>query len=109
MAQEYIAMKENNQNGTIALSKSCFETIAKIAIEEEEMLQVASKNGIFKDALTCKILNNQLTLQLNVKVKYSANVNDACARVQGKIFENIEHMCGYQVDVIDIRVVGFIF
>ena len=32
MAQEYIALKENNNDGIIALSKSAFQTIAKIAV-----------------------------------------------------------------------------
>ena len=33
MAQEYIALKENNNDGIIALSKSAFQTNAKIVIE----------------------------------------------------------------------------
>ena len=34
MAQEYIALKERNNAGVIALSKSAFQTIAKIVVEE---------------------------------------------------------------------------
>ena len=78
-------------------------------IDEEENLKLAAGSKPFKYPLSCKIVNDQLILNLDVKVKYSVNVNDTCSKVQGKIFENIEHMTGYTPDVIDIRVVGFIF
>lgn len=109
MAQEYIALKESNNTGIIALSKSAFQTIAKIVLEEDENLKPAESSTPFKYPITCKILNDQLILTIDVKVKYSVHVNDACSKVQSKIFENIEHMTGYTPDVIDIRVVGFIF
>lgn len=109
MAQEYIALKERNNTGIIALSKSAFQTIAKIVIEEDENLKLAESSTPFKYPISCKIANDQLILSVDVKVKYSANVNDACNKVQRKIFENIEHMTGYTPDVIDIRVVGFMF
>ena len=62
-----------------------------------------------KYPLVCKIANDQLILTMDVKVKYSVNVNDVCSKLQGKIFENIEHMTGFQPDQIDIRVSGFMF
>ena len=103
MAQEYIALKENNDVGVIALSTAAFQAIAKNVIDEEENLKLAAGSKPFKYPLSCKIVNDQLILNLDV------NVNDTCSKVQGKIFENIEHMTGYTPDVIDIRVVGFIF
>lgn len=109
MAQEYIALKEKNNLGIIALSKSAFQTIAKIVIEEDESLQLAETSTPFKYPMSCKIQNDQLILTIDVKVKYSVNVNETCNKVQSKIFENIEHMTEYTPDVIDIRVVGFIF
>ena len=109
MAQEYIALKENNNDGIIALSKSAFQTIAKIVIEEDENLKLAETSTPFKYPLVCKIANDQLILTMDVKVKYSVNVNDVCSKLQGKIFENIEPLTGFQPDQIDIRVSGFMF
>lgn len=109
MAQEYIAAKQKNNIGIIALSKSVFQTIAQIAVEEEENLMLGEGNSLFKYAATCKIQEDQLVISLDVKIKYNTNVNDACARLQNKLYETIEHMSGYAPDIIDIHVVGFYF
>ncbi len=109
MAQEYIALKENNNDGMIALSKSSFATIANIVIEEDENVKLTEMSTPFKYPLVCKITDDKLILMMDVKVKYSVNVNDACTKLQGKIFENIEHMTGFKPDQIDIRVSGFMF
>ena len=93
----------------IALSTSAFSTIAKIVVEEDENLKLAKPSSPLKYPLNCKIVDDQLILSVDVKVKYNVNVQDVCSKVQSKIFENIEHMTGYKPDVIDIRVSGFSF
>lgn len=109
MAQEYVALKEQTNDGMIAISKSAFETIARNVIDEEDKIKLADGNSLIKKALVAKIVDDQLVLSAEVKVKYNANVNDVCSKVQAKIFENIEHMTGTTPDVIDIRVTGFLF
>ena len=109
MAQEYVALKEQNSDGMIAISRSAFETIAKNVIDEEDKIKLADSNSLIKKALSAKIVNEQLVINVEVRVKYNVNVNDVCSKVQAKIFENIEHMTGYTPDVIDIRVTGFLF
>lgn len=109
MAQEYIALKEQNNDGMIAISKTAFETIARNVIDEEDKLKLSEGNALMKKALSAKVVEDQLILTIDVKVKYNVNVNDVCSKVQGRIFENIEHMTGYTPDVIDIRVTGFLF
>lgn len=51
MAQEYIALKERNNAGVIALSKSAFQTIAKIVVEEDENIRLADSATPFKLSL----------------------------------------------------------
>lgn len=109
MAQEYIAVKQKHELGLIALSKSVFETIAQIVVEEDESLMLNDPVNPFKDSLNCKIQNDQLILSVDVKVKYDVNVKAACAKLQDKIYENIAHMTDYTPDVIDVKVVGFVF
>lgn len=60
MAQEYIALKERNNAGVIALSKSAFQTIAKIVVEEDENIALAESAAPFKYPISCKIVNDQL-------------------------------------------------
>ena len=108
MAQEYIALKQRNKIGVIAINKSVFQTIAKIAVEEDEHV-VLQDSSPFKYPINCKVVDDQLVLTLEIKVDYKVNVNETCSRLQTKIYESIEHMSDYRPDVIDIRVVGFIF
>jgi len=109
MAQEYIAVKQKHELGLIALSKSVFETIAQIAVEEADGLTLADPFNPFKNSISCKIQNDQLIITVDVKVKYDVNVKEACAKLQNTIHDNIAHMSDYTPDVIDIRVGGFVF
>lgn len=109
MAQEYVGLRQKNALGQIALSKSVFQTIAKIVIDEDKKIELAENNTPFKYALGCKVQNDQLVITADVKVDYNANVQDACNNLQLKIYENIQHMTDYTPDIIDIRVVGFVF
>lgn len=108
MAQEYVSVNQSSHLGLIALSKSVFQTIAAIAVEEEESVMLASASA-FKESVTCKVQGDQMVLTLDVKVNYNANVNDVCAKLQKKLYEATEHMTGYAPDVIDMKVVGFFF
>lgn len=108
MAQEYIAIKQKNDIGMIALSKSVFQTIAAIAIEEDENV-VLGEMSPFKYPLSCKIQNDKLLINLDIKVKYNVNVNEVCSRLQNRIYDSITHMSDYTPDVIDIKVNGFVF
>ena len=38
-----------------------------------------------KKAIQCKIANNRLNVAVEVKVKYGANVNQVCEKLQEKI------------------------
>ena len=108
MAQEYIALQQKNEIGLIALSKSVFQTIAAIAVEEEDNISLADSTPFYYP-LSCKIKNDQLILSLDIKVKYNVNTNEVCSRLQNKIYESISHMTDYIPDIIDVHVLGFIF
>lgn len=108
MAQEYVLSKEKSELGNIAINKKVFELIAQIEVEEEAP-NVLPDNSRFKNAVNCKITKDQLILTLDLKVAYSKNVNDICAKLQNRIIDSIKHMSGYDVDQVDIKVTGFIF
>ncbi|MGL5978099.1 MAG: Asp23/Gls24 family envelope stress response protein [Erysipelotrichaceae bacterium] len=108
MAREYIELTPRNTIGVITLTTSSFQTIAQNVIEEEENVQLGDLTR-FKYPLSCKIVDDQLVINIDLKVKYGVNVSEACASLQAKIYDSINHMCDYTPDIIDIKVVGFIF
>ncbi len=109
MAQEYIQIKEKEEEtGLIALSKGVFETISQISIDEEENVCLVD-NTALKKAVQCKIANNKLNVSVEVKVKYGANVNETCERLQERIASNISQMTNLKCNLVDVKVVGFIF
>ena len=108
MAQEYICIKKTNDYGQIAINKKVFESIARIEIGEEET-QLQPDSARFKNAVNCRISKDALVLNVDIKVNYQLNVNEICSRLQNKIYHSILHMTGVQMDLIDIKVTGFIF
>lgn len=108
MAREYIELTPKNNIGVIALTTSTFQTIAQNVIEEDEHVALGEITR-FKYPLSCKIVDDQLVIYIDLKVKYGVNVAEACQQVQAKIYDSISHMCDYTPDIIDIKVVGFIF
>lgn len=109
MAQDYIVIGSQKELGVVALNKSVFTTIAKIAVDEEDSIVLSENAGLFKYPISCKLVDNKMVLTIEVKVKYTVNVSDACSKLQKKIFESISHMSEYTPEKIDIRVVGFVF
>ena len=101
MAQEYISVKTQNEIGVVALNKSVFTTIAKIAVDEDDAIVLNESSNLFKYSIGCKLIDGKMVLTIEV--------SDVCSKRQKKIFESISHMSDYTPDKIDIRVVGFIF
>lgn len=109
MAQEYILIKEKEEEtGLIALTKGVFETISQISIEEEENVSLVD-NTALKKSIQCKITGNKLNVAVEIKVKYGANVNESCEKLQERIASNIYQMTNLKCNLVDVKVVGFIF
>ncbi len=106
MAQEYIIMKEKCDIGMIALSKSVFDTITEISIDDVESV-VKCNQKQFNKPIQSKIVSNRLQISVDIKMKYGANVSSVCEIFQNKIFQNVYQMTGLKCDDIRINVVGF--
>ena len=108
MAQEYICIKTSNEVGQIAINKKVLESIARIEIEEEHKSLLPDSTR-FKNAVHCKLSNDSIVLTVDIKVSYQLKVNEICSRLQDKIYNSILHMTGVKMDLIDIKVTGFMF
>lgn len=109
MAKEFIQLNFQDKLGTVNLNKNVFSSIARNVIEDMENVQIVESSSPFRGGIQTKIEDNQLKLQVPVKIQYNANVTDVCANLQDKIFESISYMTDYKPESIEIEVVGFIF
>lgn len=106
MAQEYILTNEDSDIGEIALSKNVFELIADITLGDvDNVVRIPSTK--FTKTISCKIVNNQLHIGADVRIKYGANVNATCEILQNRIYQNILDMTNMRCGNVDIHVVGF--
>ena len=109
MAQEYIQIKDEQEGtGLIALSKGVFETIAQISVDDVDQA-FAIEPTTLKKPIQCKIANNRLNVIAEIKVKYGANVNEVCELLQERIYSNILQMTSLKCNLVDVKVVGFVF
>ena len=107
MSQEYIVIKEKNeQSGLIALSKSVFESIAKISVEEVEGCALVDHA---KKAVVSRVQNNRLHISVEAKVKYGVNVNRTCEEIQDRVTQSIQLMTNLKCGSVDVKISGFIF
>lgn len=106
IAQDFITISKTHDLGDIHLKKDVFNSIAVYACQEETR---ALLDGRARQRVESKIIDNQLTLSLEVKVQYGQNVNEVSESLQNKIVQMIEHMTGFRCLAVEVRVVGFYF
>ena len=76
MAQEYILINNDKENGMITLSKGVFDAIMLISIEDEENV-FPVESGALRKSSNCKIVNNELIVNVDVKLKHVKIYNNA--------------------------------
>ena len=107
MAQDYVMLKESSRNGTIAINKIVFHSIALISLQEVQ--NVVPAEGYMAKPVTVKIDKNRLNVEANIKVKYGENAAVASGQVQNRIYENILFMTGYKPASVTVNVQNFEF
>lgn len=106
MAQDYVVLSENNENGMIAINKSVFRSIAEISIDDiQNAIRITETR--FTKPMSVKIENNRLIINTDIRIQFGANVNQTCELVQNKIYENILFMTGYKASEVTVNVTGF--
>ena len=106
MAQDYVILNDNSENGLIAINKSVFQSIVEISVDDLENTVRVSETR-FNRPLQVKIEKNKLFVETDIKVKYGANVAATCELLQNKIYENIQFMTGFKASDVTVHVIGF--
>jgi len=104
---DYVVLKEKSSSGMIAINKSVFQVIAEITLQDIENIVIPEQMSFQRKPVSVKIENNTLKVEADVRLKYGANVTDACGLAQSKIYENITFMTGYKPGSVKVNVIGF--
>ncbi len=109
MATEYIVSKNReNKYGIIGLSTAVFVLIAENSIEELPDVVVAPGNGLKKN-VTCKVINSNIVINMNVLVDRSCNINDISSVVQQRVHDSIVQMTEFKDVIVNVNVLGFYY
>jgi len=102
---EYINIDNKENRGDVALSTQVLKDIAAIALARCEDAYPAKKES---DSIVCKYVKDELSLALNLKLKYGCAVTDVCSKLQEKIHDDILQMTGIDDYKITLDIVGFV-
>ena len=102
---EYIRIDKESPKGTAALSSDVFKNIVQIEVSRNEDVIPAKKEN---DYVTSKLADQQLTLNLLLKLRLGCNVAEVCGNLQDKIHEDILWMTGVDCKDINLDIVGFV-
>lgn len=107
MAQKYIQLNNEGEGlGLIAINKSVVYAITELSIDEIENAVRIPKTR-FNKPLTIKTNDNKLDIEVDVKLKYLAEVEQTCELIQNKIYENVYNMTGFRANDVKVNVIGF--
>lgn len=100
---DYIYISSDNDKA--ALRGDVFNNIAQIIINNLEDVFLAKKTT---EAITCKINNDSIDLNLIIKLRLGCNVNSVCSLLQKKVYDDIYVMTGLKCQNIHLDIVGFV-
>ncbi len=111
---KYVQYEENTSLGKVGLSLQVFGLIAKVTTEETKDVSLnmpASQklSNLGKGPIICELKDKNLTIQVEVKIKYGKNVNKTTRNLQAKIAKAISDMTDIKVSCVNIKIVGVDF
>ncbi|MBF0484811.1 MAG: Asp23/Gls24 family envelope stress response protein [Candidatus Omnitrophica bacterium] len=110
-------MEENNKEiGTVQVDKNVLAQVIRLAVAKIDGARLYQSTGLslyfknlvdkFKaEGITIRVdPPNNLSLKVNLEVRYGLNVNDTAKQVQNQIKEDILKLITINIKSIDIRV-----
>lgn len=109
MAQnEYYTFHQGHINGKILMNVHVFDEITKKTIEKMKDVSLDTSKGIqipgTKSVVSCSIDDNEVFINIHVRLKYGVNVSKITKEIQQKISNEIKEMTSVEVKHIDIKV-----
>ena len=104
---EYItARNQKNNIGIIGLSAKVFETITVQALEDNANVRIVKGLGL-KNAISCKVVDGRLNVNLDILVKNGNNINQLCDKVQKSVSSAITQLTDISNLAVNINIKGF--
>lgn len=107
----------NDNKGEIKVSSDVISVISGMAVKEIEGVAsliedpdspVYSKKMLSR-GISVDMKNEEMTVSLNIIVKYGFQINEVAREVQLKVKEALENMLGFRVKTVNVVVAGVDF
>lgn len=109
MSTNYIIIKnESENNGLIALEQNVFIELIKNTLIDHEYTNLADAS-LYKKNINLTYENEQLTVDIDLRVKFGKRVIRVIEDIQKKISEALLLKTNIKSVKVNIGVVGFIF
>ncbi len=108
----------NVNAGNVKISEEVIATISQIAVSEidgiigtggsfaGEIKQILSKKTMTGKGVKVQIEENDVTIDINVIVKYGTKIPEAAWEIQESVKKNVESMTGLSVSKVNVHVTG---
>lgn len=105
---EYYTFNRGSVNGKILMNVKVFDEITKKTVSEMKNVSLDTSKGFqipgTKAVVACSIKENEVFVNIHVRLKYGVNVSKITKEIQDKISASIRQMTGVTVKQIDIEV-----
>jgi uncharacterized alkaline shock family protein YloU len=103
MPSSYYMLDNFNQNGATGISLSSFESIATIAADSLENVEVKKSKkewSLNKPVAATVRKDGRVELSLEVTMKKGAKIDETCRKIQEEVANAVQMMC----DTVPVRV-----
>lgn len=108
MAQSYYTYDQGRVNGQIAMNVYVFDVIVKETVSKMESVSLDLSKGFTlpgtKSRVLCSIKNNEIFVEIHVRIKYGVKVSIITKQIQENIQSSIKELTGIDVKHIDVIV-----
>lgn len=105
---EYYTFDQGRVNGKILMNLHVFDEITKKTVSEMRNVSLDTSKGIqipgTKAVVSCSIKENEVYVNIHVRLKYGVNVSKMTKEIQEKIATSIKQMTDVDVKHVDIEV-----
>ena len=108
MAQNYYTYDQGSVNGQIAMNVYVYDVIVKETVSKMDNVRLDTSKGFLlqgtKSHVSCSINNNEVYIEIHVRIKYGVKVSVVTKLIQENIQTAIKELTGVIVKHIDIVV-----